>query len=311
MGFRWFVVGLIPFIVGACSTRPDGSGGGLDTAFSAQMASSWHWVDSPQRVQVGIFGSDAQGLRVVTGGSVDLSFSYLADGAGEPVQGPTATAEYVPVPGTGRGGNSPTLASGRGVYEAEGVVFDRPGVWQVAVSAEIDGLGHRLTATFVVTEDSPIPAPGDRAPPTRNLTLDSKGVPAAAIDSMAAGGGIPDPELHRWTVADAIEEGRPTLVLIGTPAFCTSRFCGPEVEELQRLARRYADRAVYIHIEVWRDYSAQLVNRAAAEWLLRDGDMTEPWLFLVGSDGIIVDRWGSLFDSADVAAALEALLTKS
>ena len=54
------------------------------------------------------------------------------------------------------------------------------------------------------------------------------------------------------------------------------------------------------------------MNKGAAEWLLRelpDGtpQMTEPWLFLIGSDGTVADRWGPLFDTAEVAAALEAL----
>jgi hypothetical protein len=35
--------------------------------------------------------------------------------------------------------------------------------------------------------------------------------------------------------------------------------------------------------------------------------MTEPWLYLVDADGIVADRWGSLFDATEVAAALEAL----
>ena len=66
--------------------------------------------------------------------------------------------------------------------------------------------------------------------------MDSK-VRAGAIDSMADGGGeIPDPELHEWSIADAIDQGRPALVLFGTPAYCESQFCGPEVTELQRLA---------------------------------------------------------------------------
>jgi hypothetical protein len=66
---------------------------------------------------------------------------------------------------------------------------------------------------------------------------------------------------------------------------------------------------VYIHIEVWKNYNAQpqVLNQAAADWLYRDGNMTEPWLYLIGADGIIVDRWGSLFDPADVEAALQAL----
>ena len=43
------------------------------------------------------------------------------------------------------------------------------------------------------------------------------------------------------------------------------------------------------------------MNEGAADWLLRelpDGtpEMTEPWLYLIGADGVIADRWGPLFD---------------
>jgi hypothetical protein len=293
----------------ACTASP-GDDDGLGANFSAQMASSWHWVQDPQRVQVGIFGSDGEGVRVVTGGTIDLSFEYLGvDGSAEPVAGPATTGDFIPVPGSEPASELPTLSAGNGVYEAEEVVFDQPGLWRTTITAEIDGVRRQMTASFSVAEESAIPAPGDPAPRTENLTIGSK-VRKGSIDSRADGGGeIPDPDLHRWTVADAIDEGRPALVLIGTPAYCTSRFCGPEVDELQRLADAHPDKAVYIHIEVWKDYGAepQVVNKAAADWLLRDGTMTEPWLYLIGADGIVVDRWGSLFDPADVEAALGAL----
>jgi hypothetical protein len=305
------VLGLAAATAG-CSSTGNGSPGGLDTSFSAQMASSWHYVGAPQRVEVGIVASDTNGIRLVTQGSIDIAFDYLGrDGAGAPERGPTVTAGYVPVPGTVGSGSSPTLsAGGRGVYEADDVTFDRAGAWRANLSAEIDGVGRTLTVTFPVTERSAIPAPGQPALRTQNLTIDSK-VRKGAIDSMAdGGGGIPDPELHRWTIADAVEQRRPALVLFGTPAYCTSQFCGPEVTELQRLAEEYPDRAVYIHVEIWKQYAppdVQVVNRAAADWLLRNGDMTEPWLYLIGADGVIADRWGSLFDPSDVEAALEAL----
>lgn len=301
----------------SCTAPEGGSDGtGLNTSFAAQMASTWHYVGAPQRVQVGIVASDANGFRVVTQGTVDLAFSYLGtDGSGEPAPGPSATASYVPVPGTDASGSVPTLVAGaNGVYEAEDVTFDRAGVWRATLSIEIEGVARELSTDFRVDSESGIPAPGMPAPKTETLTLDSN-VDEEAIDSMAgAGEPIPDPELHEWTIADAIEQGRPALVLFGTPAHCTSRFCGPEVLEIQRLAAEHPDRAVYIHVEIWKRYDAenQVVNRGAAEWLLRelpDGtrEMTEPWLFLVGSDGIVADRWGPLFDSAEVASALEAL----
>ena len=113
-------------------------------------------------------------------------------------------------------------------------------------------------------------------------------------------------------IADAIDRGVPALVLFGTPAYCTSRFCGPEVTELQRLAADHPDRAVYIHVEIWKNYNAQpqVINEGAADWLYRPNTqlgMTEPWLYLIGADGTITDRWGPLFDPAQVSASLEAL----
>ena len=301
----------------SCTNGTENPNGNLDTSYAAQMASTWHYAGAPQRVQVGIFASDANGIRVVSQGTVDLAFSYLGtDGSAEPTDGPTATATYVPVPGTDASGDVPTLVTGaNGVYEAEDVTFEDAGIWRATLSIEIDGVARQLTTDLRVDPESMIPAPGMQAPKTETLTMDSK-ARAGAIDSMAdAGGEIPDPELHEWSIADAIEQGRPALVLFGTPAYCTSRFCGPEVTELQRLAADHPDRAVFIHVEIWKRYDppeTQVVNKGAAEWLLRelpDGtpEMTEPWLFLIGSDGTVLDRWGPLFDPAEVAAALEAL----
>ena len=308
---RSVVMAAVAFATAAC-TAANGTDPGTDTdaTFAAEMASSWHWAGDPQRIEIGIFASDADGIHVVAGGTVEIAFAFLgSDGGGEPTPGPTSSARFVPVPGTQPVAEGPTIASGaRGVYEADDVTFDRPGFWEATLTAAIDGTARSLTARFPVSARSPIPAPGDRALRTENLTLDSKGVPDAAIDSLAAGGGeIPDPELHRWTIADAIRRHRPALVLFGTPAYCESRLCGPELQAFQQLAARYADRAVYIHVEIWKDKDRNVVNRAAADWLLRDNDLTDPWLFLIDSDGVIVDRWGSIFDEDQVAAELEQL----
>lgn len=302
-------------VVSCTSGQNGGENVNVDTSYAVEMASTWHYAGAPQRVQVGILASDANGIRPVTQGAIDLEFSYLgADGSGEPSAGPTATATYIPVPGTDASGDVPAIVTGaNGIYEADAVSFDDAGLWRTTLSIEIAGVPRRLTTDFRVDAESGIPAPGMPAPKTETLALDSKNVEDESVDSMAAGGNpIPDPELHEWTIGAAIEQRRPALVLFGTPAFCTSRFCGPEVTEIQRLAVDHPDRAVYIHVEIWKDYDAQTVNKGAAEWLLRelpDGtpQMTEPWLYLIGSDGVIADRWGPLFDSADVAAALEAL----
>ncbi len=177
-------------VIASCATGENGQVGDLDTSYSAQMASTWHYVGAPQRIQVGILASDANGLRAVTQGSVDLAFSYLGTaGTGEPSAGPTATATYVPVPGTDASGDAPTIVTGaNGVYEAEDVTFDEAGIWRATLSIEIDNVPRRLTTDFPVDAESGIPAPGMPALKTETLTLDSKNVEDGSIDSMAAGG---------------------------------------------------------------------------------------------------------------------------
>ena len=129
MTVRRISLATLALLLGAmsCTAEPTG-GSDVDTTFAAQMASTWHYTGAPQRVQVGIAASDTDGVRVVTQGTVDLAFAYLGTGSGAPEAGPTATGKYVPVPGTDASGEAPTIASGaRGVYEAEGVTFDRAG----------------------------------------------------------------------------------------------------------------------------------------------------------------------------------------
>jgi hypothetical protein len=303
---------VLTVVAAACGddTGGDGPIPSSSVTLSAEMASVDLYAGAPQHVEVGIFGTQGdQGVRLVTFGTIDVGFTYLGDGSAAPEPGPTATASYIPAFGTADTGAAPTLstpADARGVYGAE-VTFDRAGVWQATIEAAIEGAGaQRLTAAFEVATDPAYPAPGDRAPRSRNLTATSPGVPITAVDSAAVNGELPDPELHDWTVARAIAEHRPILLIVATPAFCQSRFCGPETDAVASLADRFGDRAVFIHIEVWKEYPT-VMNQGAADWIFRDGDATEPWTFLIGANGRVVDRWMPLFDVDQVAAALQQL----
>ncbi len=278
----------------------------------AIVASVDLYASAPQRVSVGLVTNDNE---LVSYGTVDFAFSYIGTAAAPvaPEPGPMATASFVPVFGSTGSGDAPRItlpSEGRGVYEASDVTFDRAGFWQVSVTADVQDVGtEQALATFAVGEQPALPAPGDPALPTENLTLDSKGVPQAAIDSRAATEGeVPDPELHGWTIARAIREGRPALVVFATPVYCVSQFCGPVTDMVQDLSMRYADRAAFIHVEIWKDFENQVLNEAATDWLqMPSGDLTEPWLFLIGADGTILDRWSSLWSEGEVAEALEAL----
>jgi len=313
---RFLTLGLgLTLAAPACTSEdgpaPDGgTGGGVQIA--AEVASSDLVAGEPQRILVGLIASDQ---RLVSFGEVGMAFAPLASEA-ECSTPPTSasietTGAYLPTPGTPNADSGPALSlpsEARGVYQSE-VEFDAPGIWLAEVTADVEGVGSLTAlACFPVLKEHRIPGPGDRALRTENHTLDSKGVPQEAIDStFAATGKIPDPELHRWTIADAIDRGIPALVVFATPTYCVSRFCGPVVDVVADLARRYDDRAAFIHVEIWRDNAGGVINEAAADWLLRDEDLREPWLYLIGADGRIAQRWGPLFDEDEVAAALEGL----
>lgn len=282
------------------------------STLAASVASVDLATGSPQRFSLGIFSSDAEGVKLLTFGQVTFRFAFLGQGSGGSDSGPEVTGTYLSAFGMAQGGSTPAFSApseARGVYQAEGVAFDQAGVWQVDVTADIPGSGTQtLSATFPVAERHALPAPGDRALHTENLTIDSTGVPAAAIDSGALDGAeVPDPELHATTIAAALDAHQPIVVVFATPTFCMSLMCGPEVDSVAALAKRYGDRAVFIHVEIWRNNAKQVINKAAADWLLRNGDLTEPWIYLIGSDGIIKDRWGPLFDQNEVAKELAEL----
>jgi hypothetical protein len=297
------------------SEAPPSSPAGEASTFSAQVASSDLAAGSAEPVQIGVFSSTADaGVQLLSFGDIDVAFTYLgADGGEPPAAGPTTSAGFVPAPGNDSAqGDGPTLTNPSdvaGVYVTPDVTFPEAGVWNASVTASVDGAAPvTLDAAFTVYSEHRIPAPGDEALATKNLTIDSKDAPPVAVDSRAQEGAeVPDPELHDTTIAAALKAGRPVLVQFATPVYCVSNFCGPTVEAQEELAAEYSEVADFIHVEIWRDYDESVVNRAAADWLLRDGDLTEPWMFLIDADGTVVERWGPLFDMTEVRAALDRL----
>jgi hypothetical protein len=192
------------------------------------------------------------------------------------------------------------------VYAAD-VAFDRPGFWGVTAVVDLDGPQEVKTA-FKVLPKHAVPAAGDPAPASRNLTVSTPGAAPEAIDSRASSTTpVPDPELHQTTVAQALAEKRPVLLVISTPTYCVSQFCGPVTDMIQGLTNDYANRARFIHIEVWKDYKAQQLNDAAKEWIAKGEDINEPWVFLIGADGNVAARFDNIVTRGDLEPLLQKL----
>lgn len=268
-----------------------------------------------RRLLAGVLTPDAAQLAF---GEVTFELGYLGDEpAGEAeLQGET-TARYLPVLGlepevdpTDR----PTVLVGEpgtGVYEAF-VDLDEPGFYGLRVTAELeDGTTRQGRVTFQVLPEPEVPDVGDEAPRSQNLTIadvETGDALPVAVDSRAQGEDdeVPDAHLHDTTIADALDEGTPVVVILSTPTYCVSAFCGPLTAELATLATEYEGAAEFVHIEVWRDFEAQELNDAAAEWIQTEGGGNEPWVFLVDGDGTIQARWDNVLDVEDLEARLQA-----
>lgn len=82
------------------------------------------------------------------------------------------------------------------------------------------------------------------------------------------------------------------MIAFATPAFCTSRLCGPTKEIVDDAYQKYADAVNFVHVEPYdvkraRDgLGLELLPFIANEWKLQ----SEPWVFVVDKTGRISAR---------------------
>lgn len=308
-------------IVAACGSdasteeAQDEQDAAAPTGLSVAVASFDLAVGDSQRLLAGLFTDDA---RLLTFGEVTFQLAHLGDeagGAGE-IEQETA-ASFLPVPGWEPQGDhdAPTLDAddGRGVYAAE-VALDEPGNWGLRVIAELeDGTELEGNTVFQVAEETQVPDIGDPAPRVPNHTVadvEEGTATAVSVDSRAQGDNpVPDTHLHDTRIVEAMDAGRPVVVIVSTPVYCRTNFCGPLVETLSLTAERYEDRAAFVHLEIYEDFDEQRLNEAAAAWIQpADGsDGGEPWVFLVDADGNVAARWDNVLDLTELERLLDEL----
>ena len=212
---------------------------------------------------------------------------------GEPVQ--TSLALFRPFP----------LVE-RGLYSTN-LTFDRAGQW--AIQATVlgdDASPNRARLYFEVPEMSKAPAIGDVAIKSVNRTEDD-------VESLAelTTGSMRDADLYQLTIADAVESGKPTVIVMASPAFCTNAVCGPQVEVLRELKDEFTNSANYIHIDLYEnpheiqgDLGRAIISSVVREWNLPSTE----WSFVVDRDGRIASRFEGFCTLEELRDALESVL---
>ncbi len=193
--------------------------------------------------------------------------------------------------------------SPRGVFTAQ-LEFGRAGEWGIGVvGTSLDGFEQKASARVQVKEAPATPAIGSPAPRSVSKTLaDVEGFEQITTDFE------PDADLYGMTIAEALDAGKPLLVVFSTPAYCQTATCGPQLGVVKELKAEYGDRMNFIHIEVYDnpheiegDLSKAVISPTAEEW----GLPSEPWTFVVDGDGVIRAKFEAFTTQDELEAALQ------
>jgi hypothetical protein len=171
-----------------------------------------------------------------------------------------------------------------------------PGVYRLEMSIP----GGRTQTAFTVTDPTKVKLPkaGDKMRPFVTPTVAAAG----GVNPICTRNPICD--MHKNTLTDALQTGKPVAFLISTPAHCQKAVCGPILDLVAEQVARLGDKVVGVHAEVYTDDTIKDVSPAVDAYDL----MFEPSLWLSDKSGTVVERYDVIFDRVEMKAAFDRLV---
>ena len=182
-----------------------------------------------------------------------------------------------------------------GFYVAD-VDLPTPGNWMVV--AVIDANGQRAAGQGAIPVKDKVVAPVGTKAISGKTPVATSPAEVAKICTRE-----PPCPLHYISLDKALASGKPTVITFATPLLCTSRMCGPVVDEQMLAFQKVGkDRANFIHLEIYPQRDISKPAPLFVEWRFQ----SEPWLIVIDRGGIIRSRLG---EGPVVASEIEAALT--
>ncbi|HUO73331.1 MAG TPA: hypothetical protein VMU39_21355 [Solirubrobacteraceae bacterium] len=150
-----------------------------------------------------------------------------------------------------------------------------------------------------VAESSPIPNVGQHPPAIATDTAASVNGNASLLTTR-----VPPENMAAVSFKDVLGK-RPVVLLFSTPQLCISKVCGPVTDIGVELQHKYGSKLDFIHQEVYvnNQPTSGLRPQLKAFHL-----QTEPWLFAVNRQGVIVARLEGSFGVNAFTQAIQAAL---
>ncbi|GIK56825.1 MAG: hypothetical protein HND44_08195 [Chloroflexi bacterium] len=175
-----------------------------------------------------------------------------------------------------------------------------PGIWGLTAVITLAN-GEAITAPFLVevTNEGQAIAIGAAAPPSQNRTLATE----PDLHKLSSGND-PNPAFYQMTIADALQTGKPTVIAFATPGLCQTKWCTPVLDSVEAVFEAVGDQANFIHVEVYDDFQNLTFVPEMAEW----GLQTEPWVYVLDTDGRVAARFEGPLSPRELRLALDPLL---
>jgi hypothetical protein len=160
--------------------------------------------------------------------------------------------------------------------------MDLPSAGDFQVTIDAGRLGSNIgPIRLTALADTPVVGLGEPAPRSVTRTIPEYQLRDITSDPE------PEPSFYEMTVAEAVDSG-PSVIVFGTPAWCTSQACGPMLTQVRRLAPDFP-LLNFVHVEIYEDIHVTSVEQlvlvpAVAEW----GLVSEPVIFVTDAAGTVV-----------------------
>lgn len=185
----------------------------------------------------------------------------------------------------------------RGLYSFR---FDFPAAGTYQVTVDAGDLGVTGPVGVIASEDPRVVMPGEAAPLSVTRTIPEYELADITSDPN------PEPSFYEMTVADAISSG-PSVIVFGTPAWCTSQACGPMLDQVKALAAEFPG-LHFVHVEVYDNIHVETFEElefvpAVQEW----GLVAEPVIFVTDASGVVSAAFEGAASDNELRAAFQAV----
>jgi hypothetical protein len=181
------------------------------------------------------------------------------------------------------------------------VHVDQPGTYYV-VARPVGAVAIGGVRDLVVKDRSVSPPIDSRAYASQTPTLTSTGGKIRELTTRVP----PDRGLLRYSIAESLAAHAPFVVTFATPRYCQSRTCGPVVDVVDHVRRRFEGAGIrFIHVEIYKDNDPR---KGQNQWVRQWHLPSEPWTFLVGRDGRIKAKFEGAVSTGELDGAIRRFL---